>query len=132
MIFRRFLRPAAAGAILFLALGAASQQRGLTALNGLERGQWQLRANDGSMRKLCLNNPAALIQLRHPGAQCSQTIIENGHETATVRYECTGHGNGQTTVSVETARLAHVTTSGIVDGAPFYDEFEARKLGPCN
>lgn len=125
------LRPVAAGAALLLTLAAAPVQGGLTALGGIERGEWTLKGSDGSVRKICLNNPASLIQLRHPGMQCAQTVIENGRETATVRYECTGRGNGQTTIGVETARLVHVTTSGIRDGSPFYDDIEARKSGPC-
>ena len=132
MGLRRLLRPAVAGAILFLSLSAAPPQRqGLTALNAIERGQWQLRQPDGSVRKLCLTAPAALLQLRHAGLQCQQTVVQNSAEAATVRYECPGRGYGQTTISVETARLVRVETSGIVDGMPFQDEFEGRKLGPC-
>ncbi|MCW3848911.1 hypothetical protein OF829_16865 [Sphingomonas sp. LB-2] len=132
MRLRRILRPAAAGAILFLSLGSApAQHSGLTALNTIERGQWQLKQADGSARKLCLTAPVALIQLRHAGQQCTQTVLDNSRDAATVRYECPGHGYGQTTVSVETARLIRVETSGIVDGMPFQDEYEGRKLGPC-
>src|SRR6478752_5240417 len=105
MVFRRFLRPAAAGAILFLALGAAPQQRGLVALGTIERGQWQLKLVDGAARSLCISNPATLIQLRHPGAQCTQTIVENTADTATVHYTCPGHGYGRTSITVETSRI---------------------------
>lgn len=131
MLFRAMLRPAAAGAILFFALGAAPQQRGLTALTGIEGGQWQLKTSDGATTNLCLSNPAALIQLRHPHAQCAQVVVENSADTATVHYTCPGHGYGQTTISVETSRLVHIDTTGILDGAPFSDDIEARKSGPC-
>ena len=132
MVFRRLLRPAAAGAILFFALGAAPQQHGLTALGAIESGQWQLKATDGTARNLCLTNPAALIQLRHPGTACTQIVVENSRESATVHYTCPGHGYGQTTISVETSRLVHVDTTGILDGAPFSDELEGRKIGTCH
>ena len=131
MMFRRFLRPAAAGAILFLGLGAAPPQSRLLALAAIEHGQWQLKATGGETRNLCLNNPAALIQLRHPRAQCTQIVVENSRETATVHYTCPGHGYGQTTISVETSRIVHIDTTGILDGAPFSDDIEARKIGAC-
>jgi hypothetical protein len=128
-LFRPVLRPAAAGVILFLGLAAAPAQLG--ALGTIERGQWQLKGTDGSTRKLCITAPAALIQLRHANLQCRQTVLGNQPGSVTVRYECPGHGSGQTTVSVETPRLVRVETSGVVDGAPFQDEYEGRKIGPC-
>lgn len=131
MVFRRFLRPAAAGAILFFALGAAPQQRGLVALGALETGQWQLKETGGAIRNLCVTNPAALIQLRHPGVQCTQVVVENSRETATVHYTCPSHGYGRTSITVETSRLVHIDTTGLIDGAPFSDEIEARKIGAC-
>jgi len=133
MDFVRFLRPAAAGAILFLAIGASAPQRTpLTALGTIERGQWQLKDVGGTVRKLCLGNPAALLQLRHPGQGCKQVVIENTSSTATVTYDCPGHGNGRTSVTVETARLIRVETSGIVDGMPFAGDYEGRKVGTCS
>lgn len=126
---RRILRPAAAGAILFLGLAAAPVQLG--AIGTIERGQWQLKQPDGSVRKLCLTAPSALFQLRHAGLQCKQTVLSAQGQATSVRYECAGHGYGQTTVTVETPRLVRVETAGIIDGAPFEDEYEARKLGPC-
>jgi len=129
--FSHVLRPAAAGAILLLAQGAAPAQRDLVALGGIERGQWQLKEAGGSVRNLCVTNPAALIQLRHPRAQCTQIVVENSRDTATVHYTCPGHGYGQTTISVETSRIVHIDTTGILDGAPFSDDIEGRKTGAC-
>ena len=133
MDLRRIVRPAAAGMILFLALGAAPQRDAatLTALGKIERGQWQLKEEGGGAQKLCLGNPAALLQLRHAGIACSQVVIENSASVATVHYTCPGHGYGRTTVRVETSKLVTVETTGIVDGAPFSAELEGRKLGAC-
>lgn len=132
MVLRRILRPAAAGMILFLLAGAGPQRDTLIALGKIERGQWQLKEIGGPEQKLCLGNPATLLQLRHPGANCSQVVIENSATTATVHYTCPSHGYGRTTISVETARLVRIETTGIVDGAPFSAELEGRKLGACN
>ena len=134
MMLRRALRPAAAGALILLCGGASSQgsRSGLAALNGIEHGQWQLSEAGAAPKKLCMSNPATLLQLRHPGAQCTQVVIENSRQVAAIHYTCPGHGYGRTTVSVETARLIKIETQGIVDGAPFASEIEGRKLGACN
>ena len=79
-----------------------------------------------------MTNPAALLQLRHPGAQCTQVVVENSREVATIHYTCPGHGYGRTTISVETSKLVRIDTQGIVDGAPFASELEGRKVGVCN
>jgi hypothetical protein len=134
MVLSRALRLAAAGTLILLCSGGASLQRqtALVALNAIERGQWQLRETDGGTSKICVTNPATLLQLRHPGAQCTQVVVENSREVATIHYTCPGHGYGRTTISVETARLVRIDTQGIADGAPFASEFEGRKLGACN
>lgn len=133
-------RPAVAGALFmataFLATtGAALPQQNpavLTALKGIERGQWQLKDADGAPpRAVCLSNPAALLQLAHGTAQCSHFVVENSARVATIHYTCPGHGYGRTTVSVETPRLVRVNTQGVIDGAPFSKVLEGRKVGTC-
>jgi len=134
MVFSRALRLAAAGTLILLCSGGASLQHrtALVALNAIEHGQWQLRETDGGTSKLCVTNPATLLQLRHPGAQCTQVVVENSREVATIHYTCPGRGYGRTTISVETSKLVRIDTQGIVDGAPFASEFEGRKVGVCN
>ena len=53
MDLRPVLRPAAAGVILFLTLGAAPQRDSATlvALGKIERGQWQLKEAGGPAQK---------------------------------------------------------------------------------
>jgi hypothetical protein len=134
MAVTRALCLAAAGTLVLLCSGGASYQRtsALVALNGIERGQWALHETDGGTSKLCVTNPAMLLQLRHPGAQCTQVVVENSREVATIHYTCPGHGYGRTTISVETARLVRIDTQGVVDGMPFASELEGRKVGACN
>lgn len=135
MVLRRVLRPAAAGLLLLSCVGASAQNGGaaLKALGGIERGQWQLRESDGGgVRRLCLTNPSALLQLQHGGAQCEHFVVENSVRTATIHYTCPGHGYGRTTVSVETPKLVRVETQGVLDGAPFAADLEGRKVGDCN
>ncbi|WP_213981245.1 DUF3617 family protein [Sphingomonas sp. dw_22] len=128
---RRIARPVMAGALLLMgAAGAYAQREPATPLSGLERGQWQLKSEDGE-RKLCLTNPAMLLQVVHGAAQCEHFVVEQTQRSITIRYTCPGHGHGRTTVGVETARLVHVDTQGVLDGAPFSEDYEGRRIGTC-
>ncbi|MBO9713649.1 MAG: hypothetical protein J7495_12095 [Sphingomonas sp.] len=128
-------RPAVAGVAVLVLSGVAPAQRSpatLTALRGLERGQWQLKdTEDGTTRKLCLSDPSTLLQLQHGNTQCSHFVVEDSASAATIHYTCPGHGYGRTTVSVETPRLVRVDTQGVLDGAPFAKELEGRRMGAC-
>lgn len=123
----------AAGAILSLAAAAPAQAPGLAALAPVERGQWQLtgQGTTHGSRTLCVADPAALLQLRHSGTQCSRFVIENGAAVATVHYTCPGAGHGRTTVRVETPRLVRLDTQGVADGTPFALSYEGRRTGEC-
>ncbi|MEI9849575.1 MAG: hypothetical protein WDN24_00500 [Sphingomonas sp.] len=122
---------------MLLVIGAGGHAQGngnggIAALAALERGQWELKAPaGGTSQRLCLTNPAALIQIRHPHLPCTQVVMVDTPELATVRYACPGHGHGRTTISVETPRLVRVETQGIVDGSPFVEEYEGRRMGGC-
>jgi hypothetical protein len=115
--------------------GAAPVQRAAPAvpapLKAVEPGQWQLRASDGSVRRLCVANPAMLLQLGHGRTACDHQPIESTANAVTVRYTCAGHGQGRSRVQVETPRLVTVDTSGVVDGTPFNETYEARRIGGC-
>lgn len=134
MVLSRALCLAAAGTLILTCSGGASIQNrtALVALNAIEHGQWQLREADGGTSRLCVTNPATLLQLHHPGAQCTQVVVENSRDVATIHYTCPGRGYGRTTVSVETSKLVRIDTQGIADGAPFASELEGRKVGACN
>lgn len=128
---RRIARPVIAGALLLLGAGGASAQReAVNPLRGVERGQWQLRSDDGE-RKLCLTNPSALLQVMHGSAQCEHFLMEQTPRSITIRYTCPGHGHGRTTVGVETGQVVHIDTQGVLDGAPFSEDYEGRRVGTC-
>lgn len=120
---------ALAGAVAFMALSGAAP--GVTALQGLARGQWQLRETDGSVRSLCLGDASQLLQLRHGGSACKITVLDDSRERTTVHYSCAGTGYGRTTLTVETPRLVHVDTQGVANGQAFVLDFEGRNTGSC-
>jgi hypothetical protein len=132
MVLKRLMRPVMLGAlVLFGAGGAPAQLATPNALGGIERGQWQLKSIDGSLRKLCVGNPAALIQIVHGNTQCEHFVMENSQRSATVRYTCPSHGHGRTTISVDTPRVINISTQGVANGAPFSEQFEGRRIGTC-
>lgn len=136
MFVRRMLRPAMAGALMVFGVSAGAvpvgQGGGLTALDRLESGQWQLReTSDGGVRSVCVSKPESLLQIRHSGVQCSRFVLENSQDVTTIRYTCPSQGHGRTTVSVETPRLMRLSTQGMAQGAPFQLEFEGRRTGAC-
>jgi hypothetical protein len=110
---------------------AAAQGGGLAALGRIERGEWQLRAPDGATRSICVTDPQALLQLRHPGTSCSRFVVENGANGGRITYSCPGVGNGDTRITVETPRLIRLETQGISRGLPFTEEYEGRRTGAC-
>jgi hypothetical protein len=130
---RSLLRPLVLAALLVPLVGASAPQRGprIAALNGIETGQWQLKDAEGSVRRICVRDRTVLLQLMHGGAACDHVAMEDGPNGAAVRYSCTAHGHGRTTLVVETPRLLSIDTSGIADGAPFSEQYEARKIGTC-
>lgn len=112
-------------------VAAGRADNGLTALAGIERGEWQLRAPDGSVRSMCVTDPQVLLQLQHRGVACTRFVVENGAMGGRVTYDCPGVGNGATRVVVETPRLVRIETQGINRGLPFSFEYEGRRTGAC-
>lgn len=111
---------------------AAAQQGGtIPALGKIERGEWVLRASDGSTHSVCVADPQALLQLRHRGATCSRFVVDNRSDGGRVTYSCPGLGNGDTRITVETPRLIRLETQGMSRGAPFQEEYEGRRTGVC-
>jgi len=134
MVFKRLMRPAMLGALLLFGAAGAPAQRSAApnALGGLEHGQWQLRNAEGQVRRICLGNPATLIQIMHGNSQCEHFVMENTPRSATIRYTCPSHGHGHTSISVDTPRVINVETQGVANGAPFSERFEGRRTGACS
>jgi hypothetical protein len=105
----------------------------ILAFSRIQPGEWQLRALDNSQpaRRLCIDDPYDLIQLRHPGAACSRFVLMNEAQSATVHYTCTGAGYGRTTFKVETSELVRIESQGLANQSPFQMSLEGRRLGPC-
>ena len=123
----------ASAAMLVLAAPALGGGSSLAMLDQLESGRWELREHASSVpQKICVASGRRLIQLRHPGAQCSNFVVEDGPAQVVVQYTCTGHGYGRTRVRRETNRLVQIDTQGIVDGLPFEFSVEARRVGECD
>lgn len=114
------------------AAGSAGRADGLTALTRIERGEWTLRASDGSTRSICITDPQILLQLQHRSVACTRFVVEDGSQGGRVTYSCPGIGTGATRVVVETPRLIRVESQGISRGLPFSFEYEGRRTGPCH
>lgn len=121
-------------AILFAAVSAApAQAPGLPALAGIEKGMWEMRSRGSSAqpRRICVADPAALIQIRHGATACSRFVIDSQADRATVHYTCPGAGHGRTTIRVETGRLIQIQSQGIAENSPFDFSYEGRRVGNC-
>ena len=125
--------PLTAAVVLALAAPAMGGGPSLAMLDRLESGRWELREHaSGPAQNLCVPNGCRLIQLRHPGAQCSSFVVEDSPAQVVVQYTCEGHGYGRTRVRRETNRLVQIDTQGIADGLPFEISVEARRVGDCS
>lgn len=124
-----------AGLMLVSGLAVAAPAGGpaLAAVARIEPGQWQLKAlgSDAAPRTVCIGDAESIIQYGHANAQCQRFVIANDVNVATVHYTCPGIGHGQTSVKVATPRNFNLETQGIVNGAPFDEQYEARRLGAC-
>ncbi|HWJ69485.1 MAG TPA: hypothetical protein VNS79_05490 [Sphingobium sp.] len=123
------------GIMLGMACSAAAlaQPANYTALGLLERGEWELaeHGHPGKARRVCLGDPAQLLQPRHPGRQCKRFVLENSARRVAITYDCGQAGQGRTTLRVETGRLVQIDSQGVAAGAPFAMTIEGRRVGVC-
>lgn len=111
---------------------ATAQAPTLQMLEQLERGEWEIRFRGGEEpMKLCLRTGQELIQLRHPQANCSRYVVEDGTGEITVQYTCRNMGYGRTNIRKETNRLVQIAGQGSVGSSPFEFTAEARRTGSC-
>ena len=104
-------------------------------LSGIGLGRWQLHeiGTANAPRLLCVRDPMQLIQLNHPGIQCTRFTIDDAPDHATIHYTCQGRGYGRTTISVENPNLIKLDTQGIdPEGRPFDVTYEGRRTGECS
>jgi hypothetical protein len=125
----------ALGATALLGAAAVAQGTGaLPALARLEPGLWQIRDLDSASsapERICISDPAMLMQLQHRNSSCSRQVISSEAASAKVHYTCPANGFGTTSVRVETPRLAKIDTQGIMDKIPFAFRAEVRRIGNC-
>lgn len=116
----------------FFLAPAAAQAPSLNMLKELQRGQWEVRFRDGTpSRKVCLRTGHELIQLRHPGRDCTQYVVDNTATHSTVQYTCPGNDYGLTSIRRETANLVQIQSSGLAGSRAFDFAAEARHVGSC-
>jgi hypothetical protein len=116
-----------------LIAGAAAA--GPLALAGLSGGRWQLHeiGSTAPARFVCVREPIELIQLNHPGIQCTRFMLDDVANHVTIQYNCQGKGYGRTSIRVEEPELIRLETQGFgPDGQPFDTAYEGRRLGTCN
>lgn len=120
------------GAAVLLAYPTAAQAPELAMLGSLEKGRWELRERgNGTRHQLCVRTGREFIQLRHRQPACSQLIVQDEPNEVTVQYTCRGNGYGRTTVRRESSALVQFSSQGVLNGAPFSLEGEARPQGNC-
>ncbi len=97
-------------------------------------GLWELSVA-GSAKppiKVCVKNILEVAAVEHgaPGS-CTYRDLGGGNTTKRVNFTCSGGGFGQAVMTVITPRNLKVATQGLVDGAPYNENFQARRLGDC-
>lgn len=128
------IKPMMMGAAAILLLAAPGAAQAPAALAGLQTGIWELRHVGRTQRTpqhICVRNPTRLLQIHHAGIACQRRVLSDSQRSVSIRYECPGAGWGQTTLNVETPRLARIDTQGIEGGRPFHNVYEARRTGDC-
>ena len=113
--------------------GVLAQTSNYNALSLLERGEWELAeyGHADKARRVCLGDPAQLLQSRQPGRQCKHFLLENSARRVAITYDCGQAGQGRTTLRVETGRLVQIDSQGVAGGAPFAMTIEGRRIGAC-
>ena len=128
---QRLLIAGAAVAAIVLAAAAAHAAE-LAMLGSINKGAWTLRIrDDGSQRRVCVRDGQEFIQIRHQQPGCSRFVVQDGPDEIVVQYTCRGNGYGRTSIRREGSGLLQIRSQGIVDGAPFAIDAEARHTGAC-
>lgn len=95
-------------------------------------GEWEIgKTASGKGERVCLPDPALLMQWEHRARQCTRTIVNPALDRAEVHYTCVGGDFGTSRVRVLTPRSIKVDTQGIANGLPFGYVIHARRVGNC-
>jgi len=119
-------------AAVLAATPVAAQAPELAMLGTLTKGEWSLRHRaDGSQQRICLRDGREFIQIRHREPGCSRFVVRDQANEVVVQYTCRGNGYGRTSIRREGSGLVQIQSQGIIDGAPFSINAEARHVGSC-
>lgn len=128
---------AAMAGLAVTAAGASAQQQpsrtvDIPALNIVQKGKWAVRDSDGNERWLCVRDPYQVLRPDRITTPCQHVVMESAASRATVRSVCTGHGTMLTRITVDTPRQVTVDTQGVIDGQPFSETYDAKRVGECS
>lgn len=124
---------ASTAAFFAFSVSAPAQAPDLALLNGLQKGEWTLKSrgsSDGG-QKVCLGDPAILLQIQHSGTSCSRYVIQDTPNSVRVSYKCGSSDHGVTTIKRESSGLVQIQSQGIKGNAPFSFNVEGRRTGAC-
>jgi hypothetical protein len=136
-----WVRLAAVAGVIWVTAGAAAQQqpgggpgRGIDvpALNTVQKGKWAVRDSEGNERMTCVRDPYQVLRPERVTTPCQHVLMESTASRATVRSSCTGHGTLLTRITVDTPRQVTVDMQGVIDGQPFSETYDAKRIGECS
>ncbi|MEW4467129.1 hypothetical protein AB1K62_04770 [Parasphingorhabdus sp. JC815] len=117
---------------LVFPISATAHSSELTLLSSLQKGEWTLKERGSqTSKKLCLGDPAILLQIQHSGAACSRYVIQDKPGILRVSYKCGSSDHGVTTIKRESSGLIQLQSQGIKANAPFSLNYEGRRTGSC-
>lgn len=95
-------------------------------------GEWEVgKTASGRGEKVCLPDPALLMQWEHRGKPCTRDILTSSLDRADVQYACGSSDFGTSRMQVLTPRSIKINTQGIAGGLPFGYQIHARRVGDC-
>ena len=121
--------------------GASAQQRpgaaavrsvDVPALNIIQKGKWAVRDSEGGDRTMCVRDPYQILRPEKLTTPCQNVVMESAASRATVRSTCTGHGTMLTRITTDTPRQVTVEMQGVIDGQPFSETYDAKRIGDCS
>lgn len=126
------LAMAAAGASARQQAGGGVRTLDVPAINMIQKGKWTARDSEGKERTMCVRDPYQVLRPANVNTPCQHVVLESAASRATVRSSCAGHGTMLTRITVDTPRQVTVDTQGVIDGQPFSEIYDAKRVGDCS
>ena len=117
-------------ALAALASIGAAEPRALAPAQG---GLWEVStsASGHNARPVCVASAVELAQWEHRGARCTQVVLGDEGNKATIHYTCARGGFGRSELTLVTPRTLRIATQGIAREGPFNYVLHARRTGKC-